>query len=71
MGKCCLVTMIGMFANSASRTLVASKVIENNNAGGENSYLSCIGGAPFDGIRCKLNGWAGKDGPIPLTATSQ
>jgi hypothetical protein len=57
--------------NTGTRTYVASQVIENNSAGGANSYLSCVGGAPYDGIRCKLNGWAGKPGPIALTATKQ
>lgn len=57
--------------DTGTRTYVASQVIENNSAGGANSYLSCVGGAPYDGIRCKLNGWAGKPGPIALTATKQ
>jgi hypothetical protein len=52
-------------------TYVASQVIENNSPGTPNSYLSCLGGPPLDGVRCKLNGWAGKQGPIVLTATSQ
>jgi hypothetical protein len=58
-------------ALTVSSIFVASQVIENDNAGAPNSYLSCIGGRPYDGIRCKLGGWAGKQGPIPLTATTQ
>jgi hypothetical protein len=49
---------------------LASQIIESNNPGAPNSYLSCVGGAPYDGIRCKLNGWAGKPGPIVLEASS-
>ncbi|KAL5117875.1 hypothetical protein ACEQ8H_004193 [Pleosporales sp. CAS-2024a] len=49
---------------------IASKVIENNSPGTPDSYLSCMGGPPYDGIRCSLNGWAGQPGPIVLTASS-
>jgi hypothetical protein len=56
------------YSNIAYSIHATSQVIENNSPGAPNSYLSCIGGAPFDGVRCKLNSWAGKPGPIVLTA---
>jgi hypothetical protein len=62
---------MGSLVLTMSSVFVASQVIENNDAGAPNSYLSCIGGSPYDGIRCKLGGWAGKQGPIALTATSR
>ena len=50
---------------------VASQSIEANSPGAADGYLSCVGGPPLDGLRCKLNSWAGKPGPIALTASSQ
>ncbi|KAF1997906.1 hypothetical protein P154DRAFT_524446 [Amniculicola lignicola CBS 123094] len=36
--------------------LKGAQVITANNPGRGDSYLTCLGGAPLDGIRCKLGG---------------
>ncbi|KAF2744898.1 hypothetical protein M011DRAFT_428059 [Sporormia fimetaria CBS 119925] len=52
----------------AQLTLTGSQEVRANSPGEPNSYLSCLGGAPLDGIRCKNSGWASTAGPLVLEA---
>jgi hypothetical protein len=54
--------------NAICSSFVASIAINNDAPGTPDSYLSCVGGPPYDGIRCNLGGWGGKPGPLSLTA---
>ncbi|KAF2107805.1 hypothetical protein BDV96DRAFT_471333, partial [Lophiotrema nucula] len=50
-------------------TYLASQEVLANSPGQPDSYLSCVGGPPLDGIRCTLGGWAGTAGPLVLSPT--
>jgi hypothetical protein len=43
-----------------------SVFVTDDDPGKPGNYLSCLGGAPFDGIRCSIGGPIGAAGPIPV-----
>ncbi|KAF2201693.1 hypothetical protein GQ43DRAFT_370825 [Delitschia confertaspora ATCC 74209] len=42
--------------------------VTNNDPSNANSYLTCLGGAPYDGVRCNLGGMLSTRNPFVLSA---
>ena len=43
-----------------------SVFVTDDQPGVPGNYLSCLQGAPFDGVRCSIGGPIGGNGPIPV-----